>query len=559
MKDREIGIVLGTFPITPFEFWVGIKEEILIQLDDVVFTVCKIAHQEVKYYGIVTEIQKYLEGSKLVYEAQLAKEGVIPVNLAYIAKVSVTRIEPEIFSPPIPGSEVFFAEEEDFEKALYFDQMENKIPAGLTRSGKPVMINYDFISGKEGAHVSISGMSGIATKTSYALFLLNSIMQKAPKDERKYIRALIFNVKGKDLLWLDKKSKRITKEDEEMFKRLGLEPKPFEDVIFYAPPKEDKRKLYLEPDSPRLDEKVVAFSWTMREFAEEGLFKFMFAEEDESLSNIGNLIDRIASKLAELAKKSKETPEGILLDDYYKNIESLDDLYAYLEEIKDDKDLKKEWFGDSHTQTISAFMRRFQRAKKYVNRFIVPSDARSIKWEDKWENHKLSVVDISSLHNIAKMFVVGAILKKIFKEKEDSGKQYPKVFVVLDELNKYAPRDSWSPIKDIILDIAERGRSLGVLLIGAQQTASEIEKRVVANSAVKVLGRVDSSEIFSKEYDFLTGNFRQRAIMLKKGTMILYQPDVPLPIVVKFPKPPWATRKEEVEEDGYVSPEFDFH
>jgi hypothetical protein len=32
------------------------------------------------------------------------------------------------------------------------------------------------------------------------------------------------------------------------------------------------------------------------------------------------------------------------------------------------------------------------------------------------------------------------------------------VFVVLDELNKYAPREGSSPIRDVLLDIAERGR-----------------------------------------------------------------------------------------------------
>ena len=127
---------------------------------------------------------------------------------------------------------------------------------------------------------------------------------------------------------------------------------------------------------------------------------------------------------------------------------------------------------------------------------------------------------------------------------------------MLDELNKYAPKERWSPIKDILLDIAERGRSLGVILIGAQQTASEIEKRIIANAAVKVTGRLDSSEVLSKEYEFLTGNFRQRAIMLKKGTMILYQPDIPNPIMIRFPLAPWATKKEEVEEEIGVPEEF---
>jgi len=173
-----------------------------------------------------------------------------------------------------------------------------------------------------------------------------------------------------------------------------------------------------------------------------------------------------------------------------------------------------------------------------------------------WEENRLSVIDISGLHHIAQMFVVGAVLKRLFEEKEKRSNPYPKVFVLLDELNKYAPREGWSPIKDVILDIAERGRSLGVILIGAQQTASEIEKRILANSAIKVVGRMDSSELLSKEYEFLVGNFRQRALMLKKGTMILYQPDIPSPLMLKFPKPPWATRRQEVEEEIHVPEDF---
>ena len=65
---------------------------------------------------------------------------------------------------------------------------------------------------------------------------------------------------------------------------------------------------------------------------------------------------------------------------------------------------------------------------------------------------------------------------------------------MLDELNKYAPREGSSPIKEVLLDIAERGRSLGVVLIGAQQTASEVERRIVTNSAIRVVGRLDPAE-----------------------------------------------------------------
>ena len=540
----KIGLVLGTKPASPLEFWIGIDEGHTVQLDDIVVVRSSFGKDTVSYYGVVVELQKYLEGSDSVFEAYLAKKGVIPVNIAYIGKVSITRIEPEVFSPPWPGSDVYLAKGEDLEKALYYDQMKNKIPAGLTRNGDPVMLNYDFLNGKEGAHVSISGMSGIATKTSYALFLLYSIMQKA--DDKDKVHAIIFNVKGKDLLWIDKRNRNISKEDESAFRKLGLPAEPFKDVVFYVPPRVDDPTM---PDCERLDSKVVPFSWNIREFAEEGLLRFMFAEGDESLSNLGYLIEHITNKLYMLAK---ESPEGRLLDSLHTDIHDLPSLLEKLEEALNNNEFYPQWFGKAQQQTVHAFMRRFERAVRYVRRFILPaySEARPIQWKE----NRVSVIDISSLHNIAKMFVVGAVLKKVFKEKEDSGQAYPKIFVVLDELNKYAPKEGWSPIKDIILDIAERGRSLGILLLGAQQTASEIEKRVIANSAVKVLGRVDSSEIFSKEYDFLTDTFKQRAIMLKKGSMILYQPDIPNPMVIRFPKPPWATRLDEVE--GKVDEDF---
>jgi hypothetical protein len=117
---------------------------------------------------------------------------------------------------------------------------------------------------------------------------------------------------------------------------------------------------------------------------------------------------------------------------------------------------------------------------------------------------------------------------------------------VLDELNKYAPREGTSPIKELLLDIAERGRSLGVILIGAQQTASEVERRVIANSALRVAGRLDPAEAARPEYGFLPAAHRERARIAKPGTMFVSQPEIPVPLVAEFPFPAWATRPDEV-------------
>ena len=550
---KPVGIVLGTKPSDPLEFWVGVEGGNYLQLDDVVMVRSRIdgSSKEIKFYGLVHEVQKYLEGVELVYDAQLVNSGIVPANIAYMARVMVTRIEPEIYIPPTPGDPAFRAQGEELDKALYYDGMKNRIPVGLSRSGDVVYLNYDFLNGREGAHVSISGMSGVATKTSYALFLLYSVFQRA--DDRNRIHGLIFNVKGKDLLWIDKKNRKFGGKFEEDFKRMGLEAKPFTNVGFFAPPEMPGSDVPATKD--RL-EGISPYRWSMKEFAQEGLLRFLFAEGDDGASSLHYVIDRVTEKLQQLTRIS---PPDILTDENGREIESLDRLREILQEVIEDKESKtdpdryREWFGTAATATAYAFLRRFHHAASHCRSLIHGHETRPIDWK----RHRLTVIDISDLHGIAKMFVVGSMLKRIFREKEESGNPYPKIFVVLDELNKYAPKDRWSPIKDILLDIAERGRSLGVILIGAQQTASEVEKRIVANAAIKVTGRLDSSEVLSKEYEFLTGNFRQRAIMLKKGSMILYQPDIPNPVMINFPLGPWATKKEEAQEEVHVPEEFD--
>ncbi|MFP3206260.1 MAG: ATP-binding protein [Hydrogenobaculum sp.] len=547
LSNKPVGIVVKT--ASPLSFDVLLDESSFVQLDDVL--VCKSVvkryneSMEVKFYGVVIELIKYLEGVDILYQEIKAKEGVLPVHPVYLAKINVNRIEPQYYLPPKPGDEVFKAFGEDRDKGLFFDTMETKIPAGLSQDGLPVYINYNFINGKDGAHISISGMSGVATKTSYSLFLINSIIQKS-QDKPKFV---IFNVKGKDLLFLDKENVRFKEEDKKKFDIMGLEPKPFKDVAFYCPP--EKPDSQNPMGAARYD--VDKYGFSMKDFASERLLKYMFVENDQEISNLNFIIDRIASKLYELSK----TGDTLIDDKAGREIKDLDDLYELLQEVYDGKDNDREryysWFGrNTSSQSIEAFLRRFAFGKKYIRNLIKKETSTHIKniTKEFLENmHTLNVIDISDLHSIGKMFVVGVILDKIFKQREESGVSDPKIFVLLDELNKYAPKEGWSPIKDTLLDIAERGRSLGVILIGAQQTASEVEKRIVANSAIKVVGRLDTAELSGEQYGFLSKSLKQRVSMLKKGSMVLYQPDIPTPTVVSVPMPPWATRKEEVKDD----------
>src|SRR5207245_9823759 len=154
-----------------------------------------------------------------------------------------------------------------------------------------------------------------------------------------------------------------------------------------------------------------------------------------------------------------------------------------------------------------------------------------------FDANQVTVVDIHSLSDRAKRFVTGVVARRMFEHKEQMGRREPLRFLVLDELNRYVPREGWSPIKEILLDVAERGRSLGMILVGAEQTASEVERRIIANASIRVVGRLDAAEAGRPEYGFLPAVQRDRATIAKPGTMFLSQPEIPVPLVVEFPFP----------------------
>ena len=121
------------------------------------------------------------------------------------------------------------------------------------------------------------------------------------------------------------------------------------------------------------------------------------------------------------------------------------------------------------------------------------------------------------------------------------------MFVVLDELNKYAPREGDSPIKQILLDVAERGLPAPRRHHRVQQTASEVERRILANCAIRVAGRLDAAEAERPEYGLPPRAQRASVMIAKWGTMFIAQPDIPVPLAVDFPFPAGlpgpATRK----------------
>ena len=541
----EVGLVAGTEDSTPLQFAVALDETSYLQLDDVVVTVRDLpGGGHVATSGIVTQVRARHEGASFGSDVFLISDGVLPARTQEIAEVSTTRVEPEIYVPPRPGGVVRRATGQERDRALYFDQMTNQVPVGRGRDGSPIYVNMEFLDGTRGAHVSISGISGVATKTSFALFLLHSIFRSGALGARAVnAKALVFSVKGEDLLFLDQANVHLDDDLRAQYAVLGLPAEPFASAGFWAPPIPDDQTG--RPNVTGRTSGVEAFWWTPKEFCEQQLLPYVFADAEDERQQYTIVIHQVANRLRFDAEAYGDQGAVRIGGRVVTTYEDLVDLI--IERLTDD-DTRQEWAGPvTGTGTVNAFVRRLRSSLRPLSAIIRADLAGTPRRAISTQDQQVTVVDLHNLHERAQRFVVGVVLAAETARKEDAGPG-GLLFTMIDELNKYAPREGASPIKDVLLDIAERGRSLGIILIGAQQTASEVERRIVSNSAIRVVGRLDSAEAGRPEYGFLPASQRLRATIAKPGAMFVSQPQIPVPLAIEFPFPAWATRLSECAE-----------
>lgn len=565
----EVGRVAGTEDATPLKFHVALGENAYLQLDDVVVTRREVpGFGEVTTSGVVTEVVARHEGAAFTSDVFLIADGIMPARRQEIAEVTTTRVSPECYVPPEPGALAVRATEKDRDTALYFDEMSLKVPLGNGRDGNPIFLNLEFLDGTRGAHVSISGISGVATKTSFALFLLHSLFTCGALGARgTNAKALVFSVKGEDLLFLDQANRHLSGPGGDdlraAYERLGLPATPFRSVGLFAPPM--PQDAVGRPHVSGRTSGVNAFWWTLAEFCTNELLPYVFADAADDKQQYTMVVGQVTSRLRRDASPAgldgAVSVDGVVCRTWPELVDRI------CERLDEDP---SGWAGNSIGMgTINAFVRRLRSSQKALSSILrgdlaIPTTgsgsagtgASGALGRSVMTSRQVTVVDLHNLHERAQRFVVGVVLASETERKEQAGPG-GLLFTMIDELNKYAPRDGSSPIKEVLLDIAERGRSLGIILIGAQQTASEVERRIVSNSSIKVVGRLDPAEASRPEYGFLPTGQRQRATLAKPGTMFISQPEIPVPLAVEFPFPAWATRLSEVEDPAFTNSESD--
>lgn len=577
-----VGLVDASTDATTQTANVLISETTDLSLDTFLVSPQRLVDGSVLYhYGLVTEVSGRVEGAEMATDTARLAVGTLPGQRFRRAEVSWIRTDPERYLPPSSGARVWIAEGEHRRKALFLDKMAEgeAVPIGLDMNNERVFMPYSFLNGDKGAHVSISGKSGVATKTSYALFLLYMLFEteagRRARNGNSHDRALLFSVKGADLCLLDKQNRDFVETSQigpkaiEEWAALGVnDPQPFSDVDVFAPSEDSAPGVTPVADIAVRDKRDThAYGWSPMSFIENGLLEYVFDDlESGQLSFIEQVVRvqllRWCHPLAgDSSGKVVLADPGAAVGSTWESAlrslsgkdqlgasagvtaETLDDLVEFIagKVTEGEAGYDTRWTGNVQASTEKAFVRRLWKATPRIRK-LVRAGLHEVAFESQ-----MSVVDVHSLHADAQRFVVASVLASVWAQHENSTAA-GKTFVVLDELNKYAPRQGNSPIKSLLVDIAARGRSLGVILIGAQQNPSGVDRDITNNASLEVVGQIKASE--SAELGFLPPAMRARAQIIAPGTMITSQPLLPAPIPIRFPYPPYATRFAEVLESA---------
>ena len=563
MSNTIIGRVLATeknpTTIDNFTFWTD--PELILNPFDIV----KVQHVNNSFsYGVIEDIAHITDAASFLtnfissdFGDVNAEENTLRVGMNYVTAKVVCNTE-NIYIPLQSNAKVMLATAEEINYALGLNDIRNPLVCGYLEMYEgtkgcekvtlPVNLNSKFIIGPEGAHLNISGISGLASKTSYAMFLLKAIqdsyMKKDPQNEDEdSVAFVLFNVKGKDLLAIDqlndfsdeRNPEQARKDTFAKYEKLGLAAEPFKNVQYYYPysiPKTRHWNTYMTPEEveDNIKKKKAKKYKYIYKYDKENL-DLMFANIDDSTQTMESIISYIMSGQGKFNQVS--------------------DWQEFLEAVKEK--CSTETSGKDKEIPVASW-RKFYRIinKSITDNKIFARDIREDEGETRIgdalkyiKKNEVHVIDIAKLSEDKQAYVFGDAIRTIYDLQLG---QYPgeegvnppsSVLIFIDELNKYASKETPknSPILRQVLDVAERGRSLGVVLFAAEQFRSAIHDRVTGNCSTHAYGRTNSIEVTKSDYKSIPSVYKTMMTRLKQGEYIIQNPIFRSLLNIKFPKP----------------------
>ncbi|HBG44609.1 MAG TPA: ATP-binding protein [Firmicutes bacterium] len=564
MEPKPIGRVIATekkpTSVDTFAFWTDSK--LILNPFDIV----RVDHVNgSRSYGVIEDISHITDASSFLTNYISSDFGDVEVTPPTF-RVGMNFVDAKIicntkgiYIPVQSDEKVWLADESEITYALGLDNKHCVLPSGFLEMYEntggvekvviPVKLDPRFVIGPEGAHLNISGISGLAAKTSYAMFLLKAIQDsyRDVKPEDGGVAFVLFNVKGKDLMGVhlpndftdDGKNTYEQAEEERnevhaLYEKMGLSTTPFEHVQYLVPNGEFDRTAC----STFLSETE------LKEYVQSGIasqYVFTYEKDKEDLDLLLSNVDDSNQTLDAIQEYIISGAGGF---------DQCNDWESFLSLVSKHCD-PAESPNKKNKDIPVVSWRRFSRIirKTIENSPLFERDARdtTVRLEDKLrqiQSNDVVVVDVANLGEIMQSFVFGDVVRIINKlqlgEYDHMGAKPPKkIIIFIDELNKYASTETPknSPILRQILDVTERGRSLGVILFAAEQFRSSIHDRVKGNCSTHAYGRTNSIETSKADYRIVPDTYKNILTRLSQGEYLIQNPIFRSMLKIKFPKP----------------------
>lgn len=531
------------------------------------FDIVKVQHIEGSYtFGVIENISHITDAQSFLtnfissdFGDETIEEPTLRIGMNYV-EAAVSYNSKGIYTPVHNNAQVYLASAEEITAALGLKDVENPLVCGALKMYEgteeeitlPVHLNSQFILGPEGAHLNISGISGLASKTSYAMFLMKAIQESymsEDADPDESVAFVIFNVKGRDLMAIHRENdfeKDTHGEKERVYQEyidMGLTTAPFCNVKYYIPyypSSSAKQTTYLSADDVSdycEDDRIKKFKYTYSDDKES--IEMLFADIDDPQQTMESIISKIIDD---------NDP------DFGSSVGTWQDFLDKANELSQ----KSQPQGKGKTtQSNEISVLSWRKFKRIINKAIKNDDMFGNRVDNTKGECRLAdelkhirpndvcVIDIAKLPEDKQAFVFGDAIRTIYNlklgEYDGENRVAPptRIVVFIDELNKYASKDTpkASPILREILDVTERGRSLGVVLFGAEQFRSNIHQRVTGNCSTHAYGRTNSIETASKDYSSLPSTYKNMLTRLEQGDYLIQNPIFRSLLKIKFPKP----------------------
>lgn len=407
-----------------------------------------------------------------------------------------------------------------------------------------VEINDKFLIGPDGAHINVSGISGLACKTSYTMFLLNALQQKyieqykkdvENKEEKpRKIAYIIFNVKGRDLLTLDVPNEKLSEKDKEIYiHELGLQPVPFQQVDYYYPYSSKANRQYTQSNADRDD---LTQQFDIEKNAKRYFYNFascrdklqyLFANEPDPTGTLESIVSYIMDY---------GHPFG-------EHVESWSEFYNALSLVTTaGNTVAGTNIALASWKKFARIVRKFNVEELFTDKGFDKFDTSDLVQDifDNLKHNDIKVIDIAQLDPAIQGFVFGDVIQQVVERMSAKDTETPdQIVIFVDELNKYASTDvpKSSPILRHLLDVAERGRALGIILFSVEQFRSAIHDRVKGNCANSAYGRTNFVEVTKPDYTFFGSIYKNMMTRLAPGDYIINNPALRSLVKIKFPFP----------------------